>query len=128
MFSNGCSAWIWSRLWSLILDLVPAPCCEPGPLWSHRNSFSLYIVCFPSPGIFIPMRYNIYLSCILILRWCRCERHKNNHCFSSFFSAFTTAPSYNIAVKMIKSEHMYSQNSSFFTPQQVLWKCISPRL
>ena len=42
MFSSGFSVWIWSRLhavnrdhWSLILDLVPAPCCEPGPLWSH---------------------------------------------------------------------------------------------
>ena len=57
LFQRG-PIWIWSRLWSLILDLVPAPCCEPGPLWSHRNSFSLYIVCFPSPGIFIAMRYN----------------------------------------------------------------------
>ena len=52
------SFWIWSRLSSLILDLVPAPCCEPGPLWSHRNSFSLYIVRFPSLGIFIAVRYN----------------------------------------------------------------------
>ena len=69
MFSSGFSAWIWYRLpavnrdhWSLILDLVPAPCCEPGPLWSHRNSFSLYIVCFPSLGIFIAMRYNTLLN------------------------------------------------------------------
>ena len=62
MFISGCSAWIWSRPRSLILDLVPAPCCEPGPLWSHRNSFSLYIVCFPSLCIFIAMRYN---SCSL---------------------------------------------------------------
>ena len=28
-------------------------------LWSHRNSFSMNIVCFPSPGIFMAMRYNI---------------------------------------------------------------------
>ena len=69
MFSNGCWAWIWYRLRSLILDLVPAQslnldlvpadCCEPGPLWSQRNSFSL---CFPSPGIFIAMRYIGYLA------------------------------------------------------------------
>ena len=44
MFFNGCGAWSWSRLRSLTLDLVPAPCYEPGPLWSHRNSFSLNIV------------------------------------------------------------------------------------
>ena len=31
LFQRG-PTWIWSRLWSLILDLVPAPCCEPGPL------------------------------------------------------------------------------------------------
>ena len=42
-----------------LLDLVPAHCCEPGPLWSHRNSFSLNIVCFPSPGIFIAMHYRM---------------------------------------------------------------------
>ena len=54
---SGASFWIWSRLRSLILDLVLAPCCEPGALLSHRNSFSLYIVCFPSLGSFIAMRY-----------------------------------------------------------------------
>ena len=67
MFSSGCSAWIWSQLWSLILDLVLAPCCEPGPLWSHRNSFSLYIVFFSSLGIFIAMRYNFPSS----FRFCK---------------------------------------------------------
>ena len=37
---------------------------EPGfgPLQSHRNSFSLNVVCFPSLGIFIAMRYNYGLS------------------------------------------------------------------
>ena len=47
---SGASFWIWSRL--------------PAVNWDHfgateTGSFSLYIVGFPSPGIFLAMRYNV---------------------------------------------------------------------
>ena len=44
--------------------MVPVHSSEPGPLSSHRYSFSLNIVGFPSPGIFIAMRYNIVYWCM----------------------------------------------------------------
>ena len=75
---SGASSWIWSRLRSLILDLVPAqephpgfglaPCCEPKTtLKPQKQLLTEHSMCFPSPGIFIAMRCNEWLLASLRL-------------------------------------------------------------